>query len=208
MTAQALADSLRRPRHRTRPFKMGGKTRRTPQRACNGCGRPLGDATQVELDATARHLNPPDVRPECPTCTPNPAGLEWTLELPWTRPPLTLNDRGTKPVVRNHVVRTVRRNAHAHAHLARIPPLHRLAAELHYAPRGSRTRDPLNLVATLKAIEDGLVDANLVPDDDPTYVEPTMPVIDEPTKRKVGRMYLVIRELHTSLGATSCAPSL
>lgn len=183
------------PRHRTRPFKVGGKTRRTPQRACNGCKRPLGDATQVELDAVARHLEPPDVHEECPVCNPNPPGAVWRIELPYTRPPLSLNGSRGNHRARAAVVKAIRQHAAAAARLAKVPPLRRAIFELHYAPRGDRTRDPLNLAPTLKAIEDGLVDANLVPDDNPTYVRPTMPVIDPPTGLRTGRMYLPIREV-------------
>lgn len=184
---------LRRPRLRTRPVKVGDRTRITIQRTCDGCDRPLGDATQAELDAAEWHV--PDVRDECPVCTPNPPGLVWTIVLPGTRPPISMNDRGRDPRARARKIRNVRDGMRLLARAAGIPPLARLSAELHYAPRDKRTRDPLNLAATLKPIEDGLVDANLVPDDNPLYVQPTMPVIDPPTGMGTARLYIVITEL-------------
>lgn len=58
----------------------------------------------------------------------------------------------------------------------------------------------LLLAPTVKAIEDGLVDAGVVPDDDPRYVQPTPAVIDPPTThlpRSLGgrRLYLIVREV-------------
>lgn len=116
----------------------------------------------------------------------------WTLQLPFTGP-LSMNDR-------EHWRPKAKRVAHVRAVTAllatqaRIPRLDRIAVELHYAPPDRRRRDPLNLVATLKPIEDGLVDARIVPDDTPQYVEPTMPVLDPPAGRP-GSLHVVVREL-------------
>lgn len=195
MTAQ-----LRRPRHRSRPVRIGNRSRRTVQRSCNGCGRRLGDVTDREIELGVVGMDLPDVRAECPTCTPNPPGLSWEIPLPWTRPPITLNQRG-HPKARAKGVRAVRDRAALLAVALHIPPLHALTAELHYVPTDNRTRDPLNLTATLKALEDGLVDANLVPDDNPRYVTSVMPVIDPP--ERPGRLYLIVRELHPTQEGTT-----
>lgn len=45
-------------------------TRLTVKRACNGCGTLLGDLTEAEMDAAMVGAPAPDVRGECPTCTP------------------------------------------------------------------------------------------------------------------------------------------
>lgn len=47
-----------------------GTTTRRVKRACNGCGNTLGDATDAELDAAMAGRELPDVRGECPSCTP------------------------------------------------------------------------------------------------------------------------------------------
>lgn len=117
---------------------------------------------------------------------------EWRIDLEITAP-LSLNDRMHWQVKRKAVAR-VRRQAADATSAAGVPAMPRIAVELHYAPRDARVRDPLNLVATLKAVEDGIVDAGVVPGDDPRYVEPTMPRIDPPT-RGTGRLYALIREL-------------
>jgi hypothetical protein len=40
------------------------------KRHCNGCGQALGDPTGWEMDCAVAGIGLPDVRPECPTCTP------------------------------------------------------------------------------------------------------------------------------------------
>ena len=119
----------------------------------------------------------------------------WQLELPMTKP-LSMNSRQHWRVKAKEVA-AVRAMAHAAAQAAQVPTLERIAIELHYAPRDKRRRDPLNLVATLKPVEDGLVDAHVVPDDTPEYVQPTMPVIDPPSGG-AGRLYVIIRELEVN----------
>lgn len=123
-----------------------------------------------------------------------PAQRTWLLELPLTKP-LSMNDRQHwRPKAR--MVSYVRRVTLLLAQQHKIPALTRIAVELHYAPRDDRRRDPLNLVATLKPVEDGLVDAGVVPDDTAEFVEPTMPRIDPPTgKGSLGRLYVVVRDL-------------
>lgn len=116
----------------------------------------------------------------------------WTFDLPITRP-LSMNDRAHWRVKAKQT-KHVRTAAATWAQALRIPPLRRVAVEVHYAPRDSRKRDAINLAPTIKATEDGIVDAGVVPDDDGRYVEPTHGVIDPPT-RGTGRLYVVVREL-------------
>lgn len=116
----------------------------------------------------------------------------WRIELPITRP-LSLNGREHWRVKAKRV-KEIRDATCVLAKAAGIPRLSRIIVELHYAPRDQRRRDPLNLVATLKPIEDGIVDAGIVPDDTPEWVVPTMPVIDPPTRGQHGRIYVLIRE--------------
>lgn len=92
-------------------------------------------------------------------------------------------------------VKEVRQATALLARQAGVPRLNRITVELHYCPRDKRRRDPLNLVALLKPIEDGLVDAGVIPDDNPHYLEPIMPKIDEPNVNTNKRIYFIIREL-------------
>lgn len=122
-----------------------------------------------------------------------PTRRSWTLDLGHTAP-LRLNGsrRGHYAHARN--VKAFRHRAAWLAREARIPSLERIAVELHYAPKDRRRRDPMNLVATLKPVEDGIVDAGVIPDDTPQYSVPTVPVIDDSTGQP-GRLYVVIREV-------------
>lgn len=117
----------------------------------------------------------------------------WEITLPLTTP-LSLNNREHWQT-KSRRVAALRSATFRLAKAARIPTLERCAVELHYAPRDKRRRDALNLVATLKPVEDGLVDAGVVPDDTAEFVEPTMPKIDDPTGAKHGRLFVIVREL-------------
>ena len=106
----------------------------------------------------------------------------WTLELPFQRP-LSLNDR-MHHMVRYRKAKPYREAACWLAKAAKIPPCERIKVVLVYTPPDRRRRDPINLTATQKVAEDGLVDAGVVPDDTPRYVQSLMPIIDLPNKDK------------------------
>jgi crossover junction endodeoxyribonuclease RusA len=89
-------------------------------------------------------------------------------------------------------VREVRRVAAALVRAQRIPHLDRCEVELHYVPRDGRTRDTDNLVATLKPIADGIVDAGVVKDDSPAFMAKPEPVIEAPNPRDP-HLFVVIR---------------
>lgn len=97
------------------------------------------------------------------------------LELPFTKP-MSLNDR-THFRVKARITKEWREAAHILARAQRIPPCERVRIELFYVPADGRPRDPLNLVQTLKAVEDGIVDAGVIPNDDAAHHESVMPRI-------------------------------
>lgn len=98
------------------------------------------------------------------------------LELPWTAPPLTLNQRlGRYP--KRKLTREVRATARDLALAARVGPMIRPTVNLVWLVTTAHTRDEDNPVATLKALADGLVDANVAHDDSPRYMRKAMPVI-------------------------------
>ena len=88
----------------------------------------------------------------------------------------------------------IREGAAEVVRLAGVPPLEHLRAWIEYSPRDQRVRDPINLVSTLKACEDALVDCGIVPDDNPKYVESVMPKILPKNDEKRGFLWLVIEE--------------
>lgn len=117
---------------------------------------------------------------------------EWTVSLPWQSPPLSLNDR-MHYKLKARWTKTVRGTAFFLARQARIPELARVEVQLLYAPRDGRRRDEDNLVATLKPLCDGLVDAQVVADDDPAHMVKLIPRILPPQRPPA--MWLRIREL-------------
>lgn len=119
--------------------------------------------------------------------------MEWMLRLPMTTP-MSLNHR-QHHMVKAKKVREVRDAAALLAKAAKIPACRKVRVTLIYAPRDARRRDSLNLVPTLKACEDGLVDAGVVPDDTPIYLESTMPLIDAPEKGQPGALHLLVERI-------------
>jgi hypothetical protein len=67
-----LPAPARRPTTPDRVDVVDGRTvtTLTVQRCCNGCGLPIGDATEDELFAPLTGEQLPDVRSECPKCSP------------------------------------------------------------------------------------------------------------------------------------------
>lgn len=116
----------------------------------------------------------------------------WQIELPFTRP-LSLNHR-VHYMVRAKATAEVRAAAAEVVELAGVPPLTHLRSWIEYSPRDQRRRDPINLIPTLKACEDALVDAGVVPDDNPEFVESVMPKILPKNDERRGFLWLVVEE--------------
>lgn len=106
---------------------------------------------------------------------------EYVVWLPWTRPPLTMNQRQHWQAKRR-LTRAIRDHVSTHLQAAMFQPAAHIRVQLHYVPKDRRHRDADNLVATSKPCVDGIVDAGLVPDDTPDYVTHLMPVIDAPDR--------------------------
>ena len=118
----------------------------------------------------------------------------WTLRLPWASPPLTLNQRGASisgRMAQANTVRQVRGVAKVLALDAKIGAQERIHVRLHWQPTTRRRRDEDNLVPTLKALIDGLVDAGVTPDDGSRYIDWSRPVIHP--AEKPGAMWLAVR---------------
>lgn len=104
-----------------------------------------------------------------------------TITLGYQRPPLTANQR-MHWAKRARITRKVRADMawRLKAVGLRRKPLEKgqkLRVQLVYIPGTNRRRDTDNLWPTLKAICDGIVDAGLVPDDTPEWMEKPEPKI-------------------------------
>jgi crossover junction endodeoxyribonuclease RusA len=109
------------------------------------------------------------------------------VDLPYTKPPLSMNDRDHW-FVKAKKVRAVRLAVQRLC--ADLDPMPAAVLTLHYQPRDRRHRDSDNLFATVKAVADGIRDAGVIPDDDTRYLSHREPVIHPPVKGEPGRLWL------------------
>ena len=118
------------------------------------------------------------------------------IDLPWKKPPLSMNDRDAHWAVKARKIAEVRETACWLVRAEKLGRHDRVRIELHYQPRTAHGRDSDNLAATYKPLVDGAVtDAGLAPDDTDVHVERGWPVIHPPVKGEPGSMWLVIEVL-------------
>lgn len=103
--------------------------------------------------------------------TQPPGGVVTTLTIDWLgRPPLAnaMNKLTHHP--RAAIRRRWRDAGHAAALEARIPPHHAITVTVQARYRTRQLCDVCAIEPAVKAVIDGLVDAQVIPDDTPTYV--------------------------------------
>lgn len=111
----------------------------------------------------------------------------------YSSPPLTANQRlhWFEKAKRTRQVRSLTAEKAAH-----IPPMDKIAVQLVWFVNTSHRRDVDNVVPTLKAMCDGLVDAGVVPDDVPEFMEKRMPTIHQVKRDEMtARMTLIVTEV-------------
>jgi crossover junction endodeoxyribonuclease RusA len=96
------------------------------------------------------------------------------IALPYDRPPLTANQR-LHWAAKAKLTRELRGGAAATT--AHVPSMELCQVELTWFVTDKRRRDVDNLMPTLKALCDGLVDSGIVPDDTPDMMRKLMPEI-------------------------------
>lgn len=116
------------------------------------------------------------------------------IDLSFTRPPLNLNQR-LHWAVKAELTRDIRQEVCIKARplKAAFAP-GPITVRFHWRPKDNRRRDPSNAIATQKPAIDGLVDAGLIPDDTPEYVDELMPRIHKADKALGPKCWLEIRE--------------
>lgn len=127
-----------------------------------------------------------------PVVSTQPTTAPATIVLPWTTPPLSLNDRYSR-FDHARITAEVRRDTGWIVKARKVGQHEHVTVELRYQPKRRGRLDADNLVATLKPICDGIVDAGVVDDDTPQYMTKLMPTIVAATKtQRTGRLWLII----------------
>lgn len=119
------------------------------------------------------------------------------IRLPWTKPLLSMNDRGASRAAMYAKAAKTKEIRSTVARLAQnenLPQNQSYAVvQLHYLPADNRRRDTDNLTATLKPICDGLAqDYGLVPDDIPAHMSKPEPIIHLHEKGQKPMLWLEI----------------
>lgn len=119
----------------------------------------------------------------------------WSFDLSLQQP-LSMND-SDHHMERASKVKQLRDEAQIMAKVVGIPrkEMRKIRVTLTYVPPNKIRRDADNLVPTLKAICDGLVDAGIVQDDTPAEMEKLMPVIAKPAKNVKRRFTVTVEQL-------------
>jgi crossover junction endodeoxyribonuclease RusA len=117
----------------------------------------------------------------------------WTIRLPYTRPPISLNSR-MHWATKARFTREIRSLVAFTARQQRIPAMDSAHIELHWVPRDRRRRDSDNPYPTLKAAIDGLRDARVLSiDDSSEYV--TSRVVIDPANPRDPHLLLVLERV-------------
>lgn len=162
----------------TTPRQTGARATRTPAPAPGSPIKPASTATSTTMTSTS-------------------PSSSWTMKMSWTKPPLSLNQR-LHHHAKGRVTKEIREETFLRAKFHKLPKgCERVRVTLIYRPIDlGRRRDAINLTPTLKAIEDGLVDYGLVPDDTPQYIDPVMPLILPPLEgQKIAQIVVLVERL-------------
>lgn len=115
----------------------------------------------------------------------------WRFE--WKKPPLSLNDR-MHHMAKAKITAAIRADMHARART--VPEMERCEVFLVWFVTDKRRRDDENPVPTLKALCDGLIDAEVVEDDTSVYMIKRMPsIVYIPKSQDVAHFEFTLREL-------------
>ena len=89
-----------------------------------------------------------------------------TIPLPWTKPPLSQNDRNERNRGGARKIAEAKTQARWAIRAANVTPIVGCNITLHYRVPDRRRRDADNLAVLLKACQDALVDEGVIPRDD------------------------------------------
>lgn len=118
---------------------------------------------------------------------------QWSLMLPYDRPPLSLN-KNMHWAKQRELERQIMDDVQWLARAAKLPKgLRYVEITLLWAPSVKRTRDTDNPTPTLKKVIDGLVKYGLIPDDNHDVVRSSCMIL--PLIKGRGQVYVSIQQL-------------
>lgn len=123
-----------------------------------------------------------------------------TIPLPWSKPPLSGNDRGH---TRYSPFARVKAEAVVAIRAAKVPPMVGAIVTTHYRAPDLRRRDSDNLAATHKACQDALVAAGVLVEDSWITVPEARQRIHPPVKGQPGALWLTLDDPDTTEGPTA-----
>ena len=122
---------------------------------------------------------------------------EWTIPLPYTKPPWSLNQR-LHFRKEAQIKDSLKGVGIVYARKLKIPPLEKFTAQLHYAPRDNRVRDGENIAIICKPLVDGICSVTGVSDSHEHYT--TLPTVIHPATGQPGRLWLVLADATVHAG--------
>ena len=119
-----------------------------------------------------------------------------TIPLVWTAPPLTLNSslRVENPYAKAGAVRRAKAEAVVAIRAANLEPMAGAIVTLHYRVPDRRRRDADNLAATLKVVQDALVDAGVLHEDSWVTIPASGQRIHPPEVGKPGALWVTLSD--------------
>ena len=116
----------------------------------------------------------------------------WEFDLPWKRPPLSLNDR-MHWAQKHRITRELRLVARTKTRF--VPDLGRCRVTLVWYVNDRRRRDEDNPMVTLKALADGVTDSGVVEDDTHDLMEKRVRIEYVPQNTRTAGIALRIEEI-------------
>lgn len=105
-----------------------------------------------------------------------------TIPLPWTKPPLSLNDRAQRHKGGAQKIAAALEDACLAIRAAGVKPIVGAVVTTHYRAPDLRRRDADNLAATHKVCQDALVATGVIPRDDWVHIPSSAQRIHPPSE--------------------------
>ena len=117
------------------------------------------------------------------------------IDLPWSKPPLSQNDRDERARGGARKIATAKAEARMAIRAARVEPIVGADVTLHYRVADRRRRDADNLAVVLKVCQDALVLEGVLPDDSWVCVPHSGQTIHPPEPGQPSALWLELSDI-------------